>query len=376
MTNKNLSQSEIEALLNNSFNKDEIKTALTTQEKDILGEIGNICMGTSATTLYNLIGKRVSITAPLVTITSIKELADSYPLPYIMVNVKYTEGFEGNNILVLNENDVKIITDLMMGGTGDNFDGEIDEIRLSAISEAMNQMMGSSATSMADMIKKKVNISTPEPIIATFKDDLLTELLSSEAQIIQISFDLVIEGHSKSQMMQLMPLEFGKSLVQCLLDINMNKNDEKMFNGFSAKNNEKTIPKPIPIEQPKPIMSSNESNAPKKDDKIVSVKPMRFTSFDEDEEVVKEVPTNESLNIVIDLPLQVTVELGKCKKTVKEILELNIGSVIVLNKLAGELVDIVVNGKLIAKGEVIIIDENYGVRITDIITSGNKTKQV
>ena len=171
-----LSQDEINALLNGvdlsaddkgsaaatTATVDSSEEGLTDVEKDAIGEVANISMGTSATTLYSLVNRKVNITTPVVEMTTWEEVMTNYEKPCVFIQIKYTVGLNGTNILVLKEHDVKVITDLMMGGDGTNVDGEISELHLSAISEAMNQMMGSSATSLSSMLGKTIDISPPE----------------------------------------------------------------------------------------------------------------------------------------------------------------------------------------------------------------------
>ena len=127
----------------NAYVKDVAPTVgdeeeLTDVEKDAIGEVANISMGSSATTLYSLVNRKVNITTPVVTLATWKTLLDSYEKPCVFIQIKYTKGLDGTNILVLKEHDVKVITDLMMGGDGTNTEGELGELHLSAISEAMN----------------------------------------------------------------------------------------------------------------------------------------------------------------------------------------------------------------------------------------------
>ena len=142
-----LSQEEISALLNDPTSMGSADNKLTEVEKDAIGEISNISMGTAATTLFSLVNRKVEISTPVVSYATWDDLTKAYERPCVFIRIAYTVGLDGSNILVLKENDVKIITDLMMGGDGTNTDGELGELHLSAISEAMNQMMGSSATS-------------------------------------------------------------------------------------------------------------------------------------------------------------------------------------------------------------------------------------
>ena len=135
---------------------EEVPEILTDVEKDAIGEVANISMGSSATTLYSLVNRKVNITTPVVMPAKWENLLADYERPCVFIQIKYTTGLDGTNILVLKEHDVKIITDLMMGGDGTNTDGELGELHLSAISEAMNQMMGSAATSLSTMLKKSL----------------------------------------------------------------------------------------------------------------------------------------------------------------------------------------------------------------------------
>ncbi len=372
--NSSISQEEIEALFGGGAQASaQTAAVLTEQEVDALGEIGNICMGTAATTLSELLGRRVLITSPRVRMINLKDLATQYQSPFVVVEVSYTVGLEGNNVLILREDDVRMITDLMMGGEGTVSSEPLSELHMSAISEAMNQMMGTSATSMYDMLGKMIEISPPRSSEARIGDDKIASIFSDSGDIVQVSFTLEIEGLAQSELMQLMPIQFGKDLVAALI-----------ANASGAPVPEPAAPKaepprqaprqapmaeqPVYQPQPQPRAQSYAAPAPKPAP-MVDAKPIKFMSFDD--ELPEMEPRDDGLNLIIDVPMQVTIELGKCKKTVKEILEFNNGTILVLEKLAGEPVEIVVNDKLIARGEVIQIDDNYGVRITEIL---NKNK--
>ena len=203
-----LSQEEVDALLGTSSKADNVHT-VDENEKDALGEIGNISMGASATTLYTILGKRVKITTPKVSTTTIKDLRKEHPLPFVVVEVQYTRGIEGTNVLIIQEDDAKIIG-LMMGGDGtDVTDIKLDEIRFSAINEAMNQMMGAAATSMATMFKKDISISPPISKLVDFADDT-DELVSFDSgnEMVLVSFEMEVENLIKSNLMQLTPISF------------------------------------------------------------------------------------------------------------------------------------------------------------------------
>jgi flagellar motor switch protein FliN len=385
--NSSISQEEIAALFGNKKADGTASTPLTAEEIDALGEVGNICMGTAATTLCEILGRRVRITTPRVRVVNLQELSAQYQMPFVVVEVKYTEGLEGNNVLILREDDVRLITDLMMGGEGVvNSEEALGELHMSAISEAMNQMMGSSATSMSDMLGRAIQISPPRSTVQHINDDAMHEIFSDSGDLIQVSFSLEIEGLVNSEIMHLMPIWFGRELVNALLNPGQ---DSAAASALPEEEAELEIPpEPAPrcappsdepaavpkpqqrSEAPKPERAhSGYTAAPPPRAPVVDARPIKYTSFDEDEGEPE--PKTDGINLIIDVPMQVTIELGKCKKTVKEILEFNTGTILVLDKLAGEPVEIVVNEKLIARGEVIQIDDNYGVRITEIL---NKVK--
>ncbi len=358
---KNISQEELDALFAGPRQAAFGDTRLSPVEIDALGEVGNICMGTAATTLVEIISRRVTITTPKVSIISLNALSREFPMPYVVVQVAYTRGLEGINVLMLKEDDTRMITDLMMGGEGINSGEELGELHLSAISEAMNQMMGSAATSMSDMLGRPIDISPPKSIIARVDDEEVRSVFSDESDIVRVSFELEIEGLLKSEIMQLMPVSFGRELVDAL----MNPLTEPVPAVTPAPpfRAEPAAFKP----QPAPARGQGQSayDRPMGRDPVVEAKPMQFESFDDDYGPVERL--DDSLNLIIDVPMQVTIELGQCKKTVKEILDFNVGTVLILDKLAGEPVEIVVNDKLIARGEVMQIEDNYGVRITEIL---------
>ena len=162
-----LSQEEINALLNEprAEASDSAENELSDAQKDAIGEIANISMGTAATTLFSLVNHKVEISTPVVSYGTWDDIVQEYEKPCVFIRIAYTVGLDGSNILVLREHDVKVITDLMMGGDGTNTDGELGELHLSAISEAMNQMMGSAATSLSSMLNRKIDISPPNATV-------------------------------------------------------------------------------------------------------------------------------------------------------------------------------------------------------------------
>lgn len=370
-----LSQEEINALLKglteeSKENQSQSGKELTEEEQDILGEIGNISFGTSATTLYTLLRNKVTITTPKVSVLSWEELKKEFNIPYVGVEVEYTEGLKGHNLLILKKEDVLKMTDLMMGGEGKIEEGEITELHLSAIGEAMNQMIGSAATSLSTLLNKTINISPPKAFVVDFTASLPTDISFPEGDVVKIAFKMEVGEIIDSEIMQLLPFDFAKELVHSVLS----KNEEKSPQATSQEESSSAI---IESDEKNVETGSNISTRDKvtKKKQKVNVSPVVFQSFDE-EPTSKSKEDKENLELILDVPLTITVELGKTKKLIKDILELSEGSIIELDKLAGEPVDILANGKYIAKGEVVVIDENFGVRITDIVHQSKRISNI
>lgn len=434
---------------------------LTDVEKDAIGEVANISMGSSATTLYSLVNRKVNITTPVVTLATWKTLLDSYEKPCVFIQIKYTQGLDGTNILVLKEHDVKVITDLMMGGDGTNTDGELGELHLSAISEAMNQMMGSAATSLSTLLQTVIDISPPESSLFD-----LTEVKDGKeispflgGTFVKIAFRMQIDDLVDSTIMQLYPIDFAKKLVETFINTQMSSLDgtveeqpTQVKNSASEQNmqgsaamagttDHMTQPGMDSMGQqgsmnmngmnqmgmnPMGNMGMNQmgstpmgmngmnqmggmnmsqmgmnqmgmnqmgnmngmnpmGNSPMGMNGMnqmgnmngmgmmnqmgmpgqnVNVQPAQFQSFSNDQ---MGMTGQENIGLIKDVPLEVTVELGRTTKSISDILDFSPGTIIELDRIAGEPIDVLVNGKFVAKGEVVVIEESFGVRITEII---------
>ena len=440
---------------------------LTDVEKDAIGEVANISMGSSATTLYSLVNRKVNITTPVVTLATWNTLLDSYEKPCVFIQIKYTQGLDGTNILVLKEHDVKVITDLMMGGDGTNTDGELGELHLSAISEAMNQMMGSAATSLSTLLQTVIDISPPESSLFD-----LTEVKDGKeiapflgGTFVKIAFRMQIDDLVDSTIMQLYPIDFAKKLVETFINtqmssldgtaeeqsaqvkdsaptqnmqgsaamadgtdhmtqsgmdgmgqqgpMNMNSMNQMGMNpmgnmgmnqmgntpmGMNGMNqmggmdmsqmgmNQMGMNQMGNMNGMNPMgntpMGMNGMNQmgnmngmgmmnqmgmmgmPGQNVQNVNVQPAQFQSFSNDN---TGMTGQENIGLIKDVPLEVTVELGRTTKSISEILDFSPGTIIELDRIAGEPIDVLVNGKFVAKGEVVVIEESFGVRITEII---------
>lgn len=413
-----LTQEEIDALLNgatsepaasDSASNEEASSVLSddllsSMEKDALGEIGNISMGSAATTLSVLLGHKVNITTPTVSVDTMSTIQNQYPMPYLVVEVGYVIGINGNNILAIQASDASIIADLMMGGDGLNPQEELTDIHMSAVGEAMNQMMGTVATSLSTMFNKKIDISPPKVnLIDLGAEDKITDLVNNDEPVVKTSFRMEVDGLIDSEIMQILPLDVAKEMVSFL-----------MGGGAEAEAQEAPAPAPEPAPapvapEPAPVAAAPAPAAPAPQPAAPQYaappQPPQYAALTQQPQytappmgaqpvyappayannvVSSGVPvqnaqfaplTNEpvevnaaNISLIQDVPLQVTVELGRTKKSIREILEFSTGSIIELDKLAGEPVDIHVNGQLTAKGEVVVIDENFGVRITEIVS--------
>lgn len=387
MTDGILSQEEIDALLRGesltSSGEGSVRSfSLTDFEKDALGEIGNITMGTSATTLSTLLRKKVSITTPMVTVTTSEKLRSEYPRPYVVVEVDYTDGLLGSNVLIVKEADAGIIADLMMGGPGNAKQESLSEIDMSAVGEAMNQMMGSATTSLSSMFNRRIDIAPPNlTLIDLGKEGL--GLTSEYEELVAIKFKMEIENLVDSEIMQIIPVESAKNMIALLMGTNMEESGAEAVLEMSepeppvqpapaATSPPPTEPKAPEINQTWVQTTREPEPSPVRKGQTYTVQPVQFANLEE----VPNVSTPQNIGLIMDVPLDVTVELGKTHKTIKEILELHQGAIIQLNKMAGEPVDLLVNGKLIAKGEVVVIDENYGIRITAIISPGDRINKL
>jgi flagellar motor switch protein FliN len=369
MSNGFLSQDEIDSLLQGEPAAPEATAKLSASEKDALGEIGNISMGSAATTLSILLGRRVAITIPQTSTTSIAELRNQYPLPYLVIEVAYATGLKGANLLVIKETDACIIADLMMGGDGLNPPDHLNEMYLSAVGEAMNQMMGSTATSMSTIFNKKVDITPPKVNVFNFSDvNTLGSLGDANESIVRVSFRMEVEGLIDSEIMQILSVEVAQDMVQNLLNaMHTNEQAAATAQAPAPQRNNAPVPKPGAAAAPGYAQSPPQSRPISQN---VTVQPVQFAPLSPGFSTQHET----NIDFIADVPLQITVELGRTRKLIRDILELVPGSVVELDKLAGEPVDILVNGKLIAKGEVVVIDENFGVRVTDIVHPAERLK--
>lgn len=373
-----LSQEEIDALLNgspsDSGSSSSDQNHLSEEERDAIGEIGNISMGTAATTLFTLLGQKVTITTPRVFETNLNTLAEDFVDPCVLINIKYRYGIQGSNVLILKELDVKIITDLMMGGDGSNTSSELTDLHLSAISEAMNQMIGSASTSLSEMLGDKIDISPPEAFYESIHNiDLSVFEIDVKEPLVKIAFKMTVGDLIDSEIMQVIPVRFAKQMVSSLMRQSMQQLESVVELPPEPKaSNQPAAAKPAAQSAPAHAVASApytsvETHQPRQNP--VNAMPLALENFDEGPSTVVYAT---DIDLIKDVPMEITVELGRSSKRISEILDFGIGSVIELDKLVGESLDVLANGKIIAKGEVVVVDENYGIRVTEILTNQRK----
>ena len=405
-------------------------------ELDAIGEIMNISLGSSATAVSNLLDHRVDITTPTVEVVNVEDFSLGSIEPAVGVEIKYVEGLEGSNIMLLRLSDIKVIVDILMGTDTPLEDFVLDDLTLSAACEVMNQMMGAASTALSDFLGRVVNISTPQTFDVYDLDAFKKERMPIESgPIVAVRFALSIEGKLKSEFMNVISVELAKELIA----------------GFGLDTEEETLPAPAPAPAPAApapapapssggVMSQEEiekmlaggapaaapapapaapaSAAPAPvppaamppegmvpppyypdypgqegqqggypgypgyypppyygwpappapqpaDPKVIPTQQPKMPKLENGQELSQEQA--ENLDLIMNVPLEVTVEIGRTRRRVQEILAFAKGSLVVLDKLAGDQVDLFVNGKCIARGDVVVVDDNFGIRVTEIL---------
>lgn len=364
-----LSQEEIDALLNGNSSESEAngnEDIFTPQDCDLLGEVGNISMGSASTALSQVVNRAVNITTPVVTVTTIAELKNQFEVPNILLDVEYTSGIVGKNILIMKIPDAAVIANLMMGGDGLSVAEELSEIEVSAVQEAMNQMIGSAATSMATMFAREVNISPPKSKLWDSINDDLADDLEDHELVVNISFDLKIDDLLDSTIMQVLPIETAKKIIAIMMGEESVVEEHKEITHQEVDTYKAESKSINEVEQVYDRVEEKTKN------EQVQVSSAAFENLDANKKSVG----YDNIDLIMDVPLEVSVILGKTKKSIRDVLNFGVGSVIELEKLADEPVEILVNGKQIAQGEVVVIDENFGVRITNIATGIERIKSL
>lgn len=348
---------------------DEIIAGMDEQARmDLIGEVGNISMSQAATTLSSILNHRVSITTPRVTKIRFASLMEGIKTPKVATTVEYKEGVIGTNLMLLQVRDASIIADLMMGGPGNaKDDAEFGDLELSAVAEAMNQMIGSASTSMATMINRKVDILPPTVKLWGEPDNISYDGINPDSIVYRISFNLDVEGLIESEIMQIFTKEMVNDIAAAMMADKATVVNDREVPAEEQPAPAAPQPEPAPAAAPTPQAQPQPQAAPQPKQPPVEVSQPSFQMLDGHAQV-----EGDNLDLLMDIPLNLSVVLGTSKKSVREILSFNTGSVIELEKLTDEPLDILLNGKLIAQGEVVVINDNFGVRITNILSQSQR----
>jgi flagellar motor switch protein fliN len=459
-------------------------TSFNEMEFDAIGEIMNISLGSSATAVSTLLGTKVNITTPIVQVLT-KEDFDFQDLePAVGVEISYVKGLSGKSVMLFSRNDVRVIVSMMMGAEIPEEEFVMDEINASAIREAMNQMMGASATALSEFLGTTVDISTPISYEIDDGNAFKDKYFDGSEDSVVIRFTLEIEGKLSSEFINIMSVDLVKRLLEpfkaqfgieddddeyipseepaapveapqaevqeaapaespaevpqaaksgpidqaqadallaSLLQAQAEEGSAEAAQPASSDNAapvENQPPKqeaqtppvqpmpeaapaqPIPQAAPAPpaipqgmvmggmmdpmtmqlitqmqqsqtqmmelmreMQSGRSSKAAPAEPSII--RPLNSKEFLDDAEGKEENASNREL--LMKVPLEISVEIGRTRKLVKDILEFTQGSLVVLDKMAGEQADLYVNGECIAKGDIVVVEDNFGIRITEIL---------
>jgi flagellar motor switch protein FliN/FliY len=358
--------------------RDEQGNELQDEYKDVLAEAGNISMGAAATALSHLLNRKVQISAPQISLVSMSDVRTNYSLPCLVITVQYLEGLQGENIFVMKESDALIIAGLIMGMEPPQGPAKLGEMELSALSEAMNQMMGSAATAMSEFLDCFVNISPPRVDYKNLekeKEDFV--YLSKEGVFIQIAFRIVIEGLLDSELLQLTPQDFGRHTAARLL--------ADLTGGETEAETAATVTNTAAVAEERPLQPETEKPVAKSEEKLLAEKEKKkekkdISSAPDHERVFTDQPEKtyglwqedfDRINLIKDIPVEISVVLGRTSLPLKNIFSLSPGEIFSLDNYLGEPVELLANDRLVAMGEVVMVNGKFGVKIMSVI--GSKT---
>lgn len=350
-----MTQEELDALLaghasQETSNDFDINAHLTAIEQDALAEIGNISMGSAATALSTLVNRKVRITVPKVYLGTPAMITESYPVPCIVVNVGYIVGLEGVNLLVIHEHDALVIGNLMMGEDGTNLPDELDDLYLSAVTEAMNMMMGSASTAMSELFVRQIDISPPNTARRNLAHDPLTDgSLPEDELVVTIAFRMEIEDLVDSTILQIIKIDFAKDMVSSLMppepEVDMGTEEVSAAAEWADLRKQ-----PVQVKTPSPSSATEPEEA--------------------------HDLGNINVDLIRDIPVQVRAILGRTRMAIDNILRLGPGHIMELESMHGEPIEVFANDRLIARGEVVVVGEQFGVRITEIATPRDRIVSV
>ena len=346
---------------------------LSDVEKDALGEIGNISMGSASTTLSLLLNHKVNITSPKVVTTTVKDLFLSFDAPYMTIYIKYIDGLTGFNLLIMRLDDAAILADLMMGGEGEvTTTDELTEMGISAASEAMNQMIGSASTSMASMFGTVVNISPPETYVSRQTDEMLRLQDMVAGYVVVASFSMTVGEVLDTKIMQVMGIETARETAKLIMQgmYGMEDDTPPATTDMDMVDIDRLIESPMAPVQATPEPTAAAPPPPPLPPAPTPARPAAVPI------PIRADVDQARLDMLLDIPLKATALLGRTKWSIKDVLGIVPGSVVELDSMVDEPVEILINGILVAMGEVVVVNENFGVRITSIIAPEERLKRL
>ena len=373
-------------------------------ELDAIGEIMNISLGSSATAVSNMLDHRVDITTPSVEVVPVEEFSLGELNPAIGVEIKYVSGLEGSNIMLLKRSDVKVIVDILMGTTTSDEEFELNELTISAVCEVMNQMMGAASTALSDFLGRPVNISTPQSFTLDNLEEFKQEHFKSDmGPLVVVRFMLGIENMLQSEFVNVMSVNLARELLAGFgIELSAEEHAEasgaapapaaapaaepsggklsqeeieRLMGGMGAapaapQTQPPAAPAAAPPQQaygcpPQSAPPYGGQPACRPDPRVINARPVQLPALDVADRLGEEQAQN--LELIMSVPLEISVEIGRTRRKVEDILTFSKGSLVVLDKLAGDQVDLFVNGLCVARGDVVVIDDNFGVRITEVL---------
>ncbi|MGE6487509.1 flagellar motor switch phosphatase FliY [Paenisporosarcina sp. NPDC076898] len=354
MKTDKLSADEIKGLLGQAGTDDEIisESSLSNREMEALSELLNVSLGSSSTVLTTLFTQQVTVSNTKLSIKRNDELLNHTKEPFIVVLGEYEGGINGLQILSVHVDDVQTMTNLI------HKDSEENHIRkqFQVVEEVVQQMFTTVSQSMSTVLDEEITHSLSSMDLIETLNDFPVAKFTDEEWFVEADFQLKITTQEHMTLHLCIPVRMAKQVVGILTD--------SLEEGHPEETKEMQF------------QSTTQTDAASKTDETgtsPNIQSVQFSNFDESSSAHAE-PNN--LDMLLDIPLQVTVELGRTKRMVKEILSVSQGSIIELDKLAGEPVDILINNKLIAVGEVVVIDENFGVRVTDILSTAERISKL
>lgn len=353
MVTGNLSPDEISGLLNRG--EKEVKkmtnTSLSTIENEALTELFSVALGSSSAVLSLLLSEQVTVSSPEISVKQKEDMMTQTQAPFFVLLGEYTGDISGIQFVSVNKEQVHTLTAMV----DPESTSEDTERQFEILQDIVQQMYASVSQTFSALLEMEISHSLSGMDMVEQREDFPAANFTTEEWFAEAAFGLKAKNGQHTEFHMCIPVRLAKQMAAILTNSGEEELEETQDMQFDS-NNENT-----------------EHNKKEKTAGSPNIQPVQFSSFDES--AAKNTEPN-NLNMLMDIPLQVTVELGRTKRTVKEILGVSQGSIIELDKLAGEPVDILVNNKLIAVGEVVVIDENFGVRVTDILSTEERISKL